>query len=96
MGFSTVAIHAGNEPDPVTGAVSVPIYQTSTYKQEAFGKPTGGYEYARTQNPTRTALEKNIAALEGRQIRLCLCLGNVGDRHDPQARKSRRSRYLGR
>ena len=65
MGFSTVAIHAGNEPDPVTGAVSVPIYQTSTYKQEAFGKPTGGYEYARTQNPTRTALEVNIAALEG-------------------------------
>lgn len=65
MGFSTVAIHAGNEPDPVTGAVSVPIYQTSTYKQEAFGKPTGGYEYARTQNPTRTALELNIAALEG-------------------------------
>ncbi len=65
MGFSTVAIHAGNEPDPVTGAVSVPIYQTSTYKQEALGKPTGGYEYARTQNPTRTALEKNIAALEG-------------------------------
>ena len=65
MGFSTTAIHAGNEPDPVTGAVSVPIYQTSTYKQEALGKPTGGYEYARTQNPTRSALEKNIAALEG-------------------------------
>src|SRR6476469_2515302 len=65
MGFSTTAIHAGNEPDPATGAVSVPIYQTSTYKQEALGKPTGGYEYARTQNPTRAALEKNIAALEG-------------------------------
>lgn len=65
MGFSTVAIHAGNEPDPVTGAVSVPIYQTSTYKQEALGKPTGGYEYARTKNPTRSALEQNIAALEG-------------------------------
>ena len=65
MGFATKAIHAGNEPDPTTGAVSVPIYQTSTYKQEALGKPTGGYEYARTQNPTRSALEENIAALEG-------------------------------
>ena len=65
MGFSTKAVHAGNDPDPLTGAVSVPIYQTSTYKQEALGKPTGGYEYARTQNPTRSALEKNIAALEG-------------------------------
>src|SRR4051812_14153906 len=65
MGFSTRAIHAGNEPDPTTGAVSVPIYQTSTYKQIALGEPTGGYEYARTQNPTRSALEANIAALEG-------------------------------
>jgi cystathionine gamma-lyase/cystathionine beta-lyase/cystathionine gamma-lyase/homocysteine desulfhydrase len=64
MGFSTIAIHAGNEPDPATGAVSVPIYQTSTYAQDAFGKHKG-YEYARTQNPTRSALETNIAALEG-------------------------------
>ncbi len=64
MGFSTIAIHAGNEPDTATGAVSVPIYQTSTYAQDALGKHKG-YEYARTQNPTRTALEKNIAALEG-------------------------------
>jgi cystathionine beta-lyase/cystathionine gamma-synthase len=64
MGFSTIAIHAGNEPDSATGAVSVPIYQTSTYAQDAFGKHKG-YEYARTQNPTRSALEKNIAALEG-------------------------------
>ena len=63
MGFSTIAIHAGNEPDTATGAVSVPIYQTSTYAQEALGKHKG-YEYARTQNPTRLALEKNIAALE--------------------------------
>ena len=75
MGFSTVAIHAGNEPDPVTGAVSVPIYQTSTYKQEALGKPTGGYEYARTQNPTRTALEKNIAALEGARFGFAFASG---------------------
>jgi cystathionine gamma-lyase/cystathionine beta-lyase/cystathionine gamma-lyase/homocysteine desulfhydrase len=64
MGFSTIAIHAGNEPDIATGAVSVPIYQTSTYAQDGLGKHKG-YEYARTQNPTRSALEKNIAALEG-------------------------------
>jgi cystathionine beta-lyase/cystathionine gamma-synthase len=67
MGFSTIAIHAGNEPDTATGAVSVPIYQTSTYAQDALGKHKG-YEYARTQNPTRAALEKNIAALEGAQF----------------------------
>jgi len=64
MGFSTIAIHAGNEPDAATGAVAVPIYQTSTYAQDALGVHKG-YEYARTQNPTRSALEKNIAALEG-------------------------------
>jgi cystathionine beta-lyase/cystathionine gamma-synthase len=64
MGFSTDAIHAGNAPDPTTGAVSVPIYQTSTYVQEALGKHKG-YEYARTQNPTRAALEENLAVLEG-------------------------------
>ncbi len=63
MGFATTAIHAGNEPDPTTGAVTVPIYQTSTYAQEALGKHKG-YEYARTQNPTRAAVEQNIAALE--------------------------------
>lgn len=63
MGFSTIAIHAGNEPDTAAGAVSVPIYQTSTYAQDGLGKHKG-YEYARTQNPTRAALEKNIAALE--------------------------------
>jgi len=64
-GFSTLCIHAGQEPEPVTGAVSVPIFQTSTYVQEAFGKPRGGYEYARTKNPTRLALEELLAALEG-------------------------------
>src|SRR6202162_5126135 len=62
MGFSTHAIHAGNAPDPATGAVSVPIYQTSTYVQEGLGKHKG-YEYARTQNPTRHALEENLAVL---------------------------------
>jgi cystathionine gamma-lyase/cystathionine beta-lyase/cystathionine gamma-lyase/homocysteine desulfhydrase len=64
MGFATLAVHAGNEADPTTGAVTVPIYQTSTYAQEGLGK-NKGYEYARTQNPTRTAVERNIAALEG-------------------------------
>src|SRR5512141_127231 len=64
-GFATICIHAGQEPEPVTGAVAVPIFQTSTYVQEAFGKPKDGYEYARTKNPTRLALEKQLAALEG-------------------------------
>jgi cystathionine beta-lyase/cystathionine gamma-synthase len=63
MGFSTDAIHAGQSPDPTTGAVITPIYQTSTYAQEELGKHKG-YEYGRTQNLTREALEKNIAALE--------------------------------
>jgi len=64
MGFATTAIHAGQEPDPATGAVVVPIYQTSTFVQEELGKHKG-YEYARTSNPTRAALERNLAALEG-------------------------------
>jgi cystathionine gamma-lyase/cystathionine beta-lyase/cystathionine gamma-lyase/homocysteine desulfhydrase len=61
--FDTVCIHAGQEPDPATGAIVTPIYQTSTYVQEALGRHKG-YEYARTQNPTRSALEGNIAAIE--------------------------------
>jgi cystathionine gamma-lyase/cystathionine beta-lyase/cystathionine gamma-lyase/homocysteine desulfhydrase len=64
MGIKTDAIHAGQEPDPTTGAVTIPIYQTSTYVQEGIGKHKG-FEYARTQNPTRMALEKNMAVLEG-------------------------------
>src|SRR5687767_225115 len=67
MGFATTAIHAGNEPDSATGAVSVPIYQTSTYAQDGLGK-NKGFEYARTANPTRLALERNLAALEGAQF----------------------------
>jgi len=63
MGFATDAIHAGQEPDPATGAIIVPIYQTSTFVQEELGKHKG-FEYARTANPTRTALERNLAALE--------------------------------
>lgn len=64
-GFSTRAIHDGQEPDPTTGAVSVPIYATSTYVQDELGKPRLGYEYARVTNPTRDRLEKNLASLEG-------------------------------
>jgi cystathionine gamma-lyase/cystathionine beta-lyase/cystathionine gamma-lyase/homocysteine desulfhydrase len=64
MGFATTAIHGGQEADPTTGSVTVPIYQTSTYQQDGLGKHKG-YEYARTQNPTRAALERNVAALEG-------------------------------
>ena len=63
-GFATTAIHTGQEPDPLTGAVSVPIYPTSTYVQEEIGK-NKGYEYARVSNPTRDRLETNLAALEG-------------------------------
>jgi cystathionine gamma-synthase len=64
LGFETRAIHAGQDPDPVTGAVVPPIYQTSTYKQDGIGGTRGGYEYSRTANPTRTALETCLAALE--------------------------------
>ncbi|HPF62806.1 MAG: cystathionine gamma-synthase [Gemmatimonadetes bacterium] len=63
--LATVAVHAGPEPDPVAGAVMPPIYQTSTYIQDALGQPHNGYEYARTRNPTREALERALAALEG-------------------------------
>jgi len=64
-GFSTRAVHDGQEPDPLTGAVSVPIYATSTYVQDELGKPRRGYEYARVSNPTRDRLETNLASLEG-------------------------------
>jgi cystathionine beta-lyase/cystathionine gamma-synthase len=74
MGFSTDAIHAGQEPDPSTGAVTVPIFQTSTYVQEALGK-NKGYEYSRTGNPTRAALERNMAVLEGGRSALAFASG---------------------
>src|SRR5205823_7859217 len=64
-GFDTLAIHAGQVPDSLTGAVAVPIYQTSTYKQDGVGGLRSGYEYSRSANPTRTALEECLAALEG-------------------------------
>ena len=66
-GFGTKAVHAGQRPDPVTGAVTVPVYQTSTYQQDAVGKDRG-YEYSRTGNPTRSALELSVAALEGAEF----------------------------
>src|SRR3989475_599601 len=62
--FATRAVHAGHIPDPLAGAVMTPIYQTSTYVQEGLGRHKG-YEYARTRNPTREVLERNVAALEG-------------------------------
>lgn len=63
--FDTLAVHAGAEPDELTGAVSPPIYQTSTYAQDGVGRPRRGYEYARSQNPTRERLERAVATLEG-------------------------------
>jgi len=72
--IETKVLHAGIEPDPSTGAIMTPIFQTSTYVQEAPGKHKG-YEYARTQNPTRDALQKNLAELEGMKHGLCFSTG---------------------
>lgn len=74
MGFSTDAIHIGQEPDPATGAIIVPIYQTSTYVQEELGRHKG-YEYSRTANPTRVALERNLARLERGQFGFAFASG---------------------
>src|SRR5262249_34703278 len=74
LGFATRAIHAGQDPDPATGATIVPIYATSTYTQEALGKHKG-YEYSRSGNPTRTALETCLAALEGGERGLAFASG---------------------
>ncbi|OEJ40674.1 cystathionine gamma-synthase [Streptomyces agglomeratus] len=73
--FETLAIHAGNTADPLTGAVVPPIYQVSTYKQDGVGGLRGGYEYSRSANPTRTALEENLAALEGGSVGLAFASG---------------------
>jgi len=78
-GFDTLAIHAGQEPDPLTGAVAVPIYQTSTYKQDGVGGLRGGYEYSRSANPTRTALEESLAAIEGGLRGLAFASGLAGE-----------------
>jgi cystathionine beta-lyase/cystathionine gamma-synthase len=72
--FSTICIHAGQEPDPSTGAIITPIFQTSTYVQEELGRHKG-FEYARTQNPTRLALEKNIAAIESGRVAYAFASG---------------------
>src|SRR2546423_4534540 len=76
--FATRAIHVGQEPEPATGAVTVPIYQTSTFAQEGVGKHRG-YEYARTGNPTRAALEQCIAALEGGAYGLAFASGMAAE-----------------
>ncbi|MCA9001983.1 MAG: PLP-dependent transferase, partial [Planctomycetes bacterium] len=73
--FETRAIHAGQGPDPVTGAVMTPVYMTSTYAQTSPGNPIGGYEYSRTHNPTRTALQDNLASLENGKYGLCFSSG---------------------
>ena len=73
--FETLAIHAGQDPEPVTGAVVPPIFATTTYQQEAVGAPRQGYEYSRTANPTRKALEQCLAALEGGRLGLAFASG---------------------
>jgi len=78
MKFATKAIHAGQEPDPSTGAIMTPIFQTSTYVQAAPGKHKG-FEYSRTHNPTREALESNLAALEGGNYGLCFSSGMAAE-----------------
>jgi cystathionine gamma-synthase len=75
--FETLAVHAGAEPDEATGAVAPPIYQTSTYVQQGVGRPTGGYEYARSQNPTRERLERAVAALEGGRHGIAFASGSA-------------------
>jgi cystathionine gamma-synthase len=77
LAFETIAVHAGAEPDEMTGAVSPPIYQTSTYAQDGVGSPRGGYEYARSQNPTRERLERAIAALEGGRHGIAFASGSA-------------------
>ena len=74
QGFGTRAVHAGVEPDPTSGAIMTPIYQTSTYVQDGPGQHKG-YEYARTQNPTRDALQTSLASLEGGKYCICFSSG---------------------
>src|SRR5690348_6409705 len=73
--FETLAIHAGQPADPATGAVVTPIYQVSTFAQDAVGSPRGGWEYSRSGNPTRAALEECLAALEGGERGLAFASG---------------------
>ncbi len=78
MGFATNAIHVGQEPDPSTGAVVAPIYQTSTYVYEELGKAKGGYDYARTNHPNRKAIERTLAKLEGGHSAYAFSSGMAG------------------
>jgi cystathionine gamma-synthase len=78
-GFETLAIHAGQEPDPLTGAVVPPIHQASTFKQDGVGGLRGGYEYSRSANPTRTALEQCLAALEAGTAALAFASGMAAE-----------------
>ena len=78
-GFSTRAIHAGQTPDPTTGSVIVPIHATSTYAQDGVGGLRDGFEYSRTGNPTRTALETCLAALEGGTRALAFASGMAAE-----------------
>jgi hypothetical protein len=89
--FETRAIHAGQEPDPQNGAVMTPVYFTSTYKQDAPAQPRQGYEYSRTSNPTRTALQDNLASLEGGRGAV-LQLRPRGDERAARPARARRSR----
>ncbi|OGO57315.1 MAG: hypothetical protein A2V85_15590 [Chloroflexi bacterium RBG_16_72_14] len=75
--FATRAVHAGAEPDELTGAVSPPIYQTATYAQDGVGRPRAGYEYSRTQNPTRARLERAVADLEGGRHGIAFASGSA-------------------
>ena len=77
VSFDTLAVHAGAEPDELTGAVSPPIYQTSTYAQDGVGRPRRGYEYSRSQNPTRERLERAVAALEGGRHGIAFAAGSA-------------------
>ncbi len=77
LDFDTLAVHAGAEPDELTGAVSPPIYQTSTYAQLGVGRPRGGYEYSRSQNPTRERLERAVAVLEGARHGIAFASGSA-------------------
>ena len=75
--FSTRCIHAGQEPDPSTGAIMTPVYQTSTYVQTSPGEFIDNFDYSRSANPTRTALEANLASLEGGKHGICFASGSA-------------------
>src|SRR5512143_1045127 len=77
LAIETLAVHAGQEPDPLTGAVSPPIYQTSTYRQLGVGRPIDDYDYARSKNPTRDRFERAVAALEGGGLGIAFASGSA-------------------